>query len=261
MKSAQLSIAAYYANNYEYYNAVATGEENTQDGEYIGKSAHCVNARMFGMVSVDDYQEAVKTQEKGLLKAISLVRKKSKGASFGVIFGCSGKKLAGMLGVPENEGNNRKNQFLSQMGLDGTTTYLKECELNYTFKNGWMLPLAFGYWLWNDSGHKNVNTIVQGYEALAQKLMSIKFSKEVLKAGLKDVKVVLDVHDEKLIECNDEDTKAVGELACKCYTWAAEEIYNYHLKKPDEFCNFGSPLFPIDLAGGYKVGKNYFDSH
>jgi hypothetical protein len=150
------------------------------------------------------------------------------------------------------------------MGLDGTVAKLRQFEKKYQFRGGWFLPLSHGYWLWNNSGHKNVNTIVQGFEALAQKLMTIKLSKDLERADLykrADVKIILDVHDEKLLEVKEGFEKEVGKLACDAYTWAANEIFKYHKAHPEQFANTGEPLFPIDLAGVYKVGKNYYEVH
>lgn len=262
MKSAQLSIAAYYANNYEYYNSVATGVELEEGGTYVGQSAHCVNTRMFGMVSEADWLRAVETQDKELIHWITLRRKGSKGGSFAVIFGASGKKVGKTIGIPEAEGNARKEQFLQQMGLDNVISTLKVFEAKYKFKSGFMLPLAFGYWLWNNSSHKSVNTIVQGFEALAQKLMTIRLSKELKRLGLDDkARMILDVHDEKLLEVKKGYEKEVGTLAGSCYTWAAEQIFNYHVKFPSMFANSRPPTFAIDLDGGYKIGENYYAVH
>lgn len=262
MKSAQLSIAAYYANNWEYYNNIATGEEEDENGNYVGQTAHCVNARMFGMVTEEEWKRAVDTQDPELLKSIGLRRKKSKGGSFAVIFGASGLKVAKTIGIPEKEGNKRKEQFLNQMGLDTVIDVLKYYERYYKYGGGFMIPLAFGYWLWNNSSHKSFNTIDQGFEALAQKLAVVKLAKDIRKAGLEDhIKKVLDVHDEVLLEVTEGYEDKAGELAGDAYTWAAKQIYNYHCKRPDHFANEEPPQFPIDLNGGYKVGKNYYEVH
>lgn len=262
MKSAQLSIAAYYANNWEYYNSVASGLEFDADGNYVGQTAHCVNARMFGMVSEPEWYEACSIQNKDLIHSISLRRKKSKGGSFAVIFGASGKKVAKTIGIPEKEGAKRREQFLNQMGLDNVISKLGTFENKYPYKSGFMLPLAFGYWLWNNSSHKSVNTIVQGFEALAQKLARVRFSKECERLELTDkCWVVLDVHDEQLIECKEEYSEQVGKLMGECYTWAADQIFKYHLKNTYQFPNRQAPKFSIDLNGGYKVGINYYDVH
>jgi len=263
MKSAQLSIAAYYANNEAYYYNVAAGiAEDEEKGLYVGESAHCVNARMFGLTSEDDWKLAVKTQKKPLIKSIMLARKKSKGASFGVIFGCSGSKLAKMVGVPENQGNKMKNQFLEQMGLDTVIDVLKYYEQTYKYGGGFMLPLAFGYWLWNNSSHKSFNTIDQGFEALAQKLATVKLYKDLKKRGIeKEVKVVGSFHDELLLEVTNGYEDTAGTLAGDAYTWSADQIYKYHLKNPKHFPNEEPPKFVIDLNGGFKKGDNYYVVH
>ena len=97
MNSAQLSIAAYYANNYEFFKAICFGQETKLDelGNdilhpdtglpwYIGESGHCTNMQAFGLVSPEEVQRARDTQDAELIKSIGLRRKKSKGATFGV---------------------------------------------------------------------------------------------------------------------------------------------------------------------------------
>lgn len=262
MKSAQLSIAAYYANNQEYYDTVASGLEETEDHVYLGESAHCVNCRMFGMVSEEEWKRAVRTQDKDLIHHISLKRKGSKGGSFAVIFGASGKKVARTIGIPEKEGNKRKSQFLEQVGLDECMSVLDEMSKKYPYKSGFMLPLAFGYWLWNNSTHKSFNTIDQGFEGLAQKLAAIKMDKWIKEECLDEhIGVIIQMHDESLFEVTEGYEDVCGKMAGECYTWAAEQIFNFHTKYPHMFANKQPPKFAIDLNGGYKVGNNYLECH
>lgn len=79
-KSSQLSIAAFISNNEHYYNAVASGQQNidNEDGtkHYLGESAHCVNARGFGLVSDADWRRAVETQDPDLIAEITMMRDK-----------------------------------------------------------------------------------------------------------------------------------------------------------------------------------------
>jgi len=402
-KSAQLSIAAYYANNSEYYDAVASGLEEDEEGNYIGESAHCFNARAFGLVSDEEWKEAVLNNQHDLLSSIGLRRKKSKGGSFAClpvdnttvavntdegliklkyhelivgqevlvydasqgcydfnpiekihhfdnkkvtrihgqddwlfeateehrwlmrdysykatkdlragdvimnscyssvqvvglernlparptfcittkcsnffaqqgdintltgncIFGSGGEKMAVTLGIPKNQGNEKKDNFLKEIGLDNVNKYLKEVVAKETkCRGGWYLPVAFGYWLWNNSHHKNLNTVVQGFEAVAQKLAVVKAAQLMKDNGIeKRALKILDVHDEMLYECDEEVADLTGQLVCEAYTWSALQIYKYHRKYPDAFSNYGGPKFPIDLAGGYKVGNNYYEVH
>lgn len=197
MKSAQLAIAAFLAKNSTYYDAVASGQTavKNEDGVevYVGESAHCYSARNFGLVSQEEWKEAVLTQCKELLHSIELRRKKSKSSSFGVIFGCSGKKLAGMLGIDESQGNEKKNNFLREMGLDDVIEALKGCKTSFARGRGWYIPLPMGYWVFCTSDHKNLNYIVQGLEAFCQKIAVNWFNKEIVNTGL-DGFQVLDYH-------------------------------------------------------------------
>lgn len=158
MNSAQLSIAAYYANNYEYFKAVCFGQEKKIDALgndilhpdtgkpwYIGESGHCTNMQAFGLVSAEEVAEAIKTQDAGLIKSIGLRRKGSKAGTFGTIFGCSGKKLALMLGIPEQEGERAKQKFLNDIGLARPIQILDAmCAKNKRAGNGY-IELPFGY--------------------------------------------------------------------------------------------------------------------
>jgi len=95
MNSAQLSIAAYYANNFEYFKAVVDGNEFKMDEKgtkiphpvtgkdwYIGESGHCVNARAFTLTSEEEWKRAVEFQDADLIHKILMLRGKSKGGSF-----------------------------------------------------------------------------------------------------------------------------------------------------------------------------------
>lgn len=263
MKSAQLSIAAYFANNWKYYNAVASGKEEDEDGNYLGESAHCFNARAFGMVSHDEWKEAVLHQQHDLLESIGLRRKKSKGGSFACIFGSGGEKMAVTLGIPKEQGNEKKDNFLKEIGLDNVNKYLKEVVAKANkYKGGWFLPVAFGYHLWNNSHHKNLNTVVQGFEAVAQKLAVVKAAALLKERGLYDRSMkILDVHDEMLYEADEEIAADVGKTVCEAYTWAAKRIFMWHKKHDKDFSNYKPVKFPIDLDGGYKIGINYYEVH
>lgn len=274
-KSSQLSIAAFFAKNWDYYQAVASGEEFKLDengdkvihpvsGEpwYIGESAHCYSARNFGIVSMEDWEKAKEFQDQALIHDIHIKRGFSKGASFGVIFGCSGKKLAGMLKIPEKEGNEKKDTFLAQMGLDAVKDFLMECKKKYPYKGGFYIPLSFGYWVWCKQDHKAINYLIQGTEAIMQKMAGLRTAKELQRKGYSDKCVkILDVHDEQLYECHSDVAKECGSIIANGYTWAADMLYNYYIKNSEYFPNKGVPTFKIDLSGGFEVGQSYAECH
>lgn len=276
-KSSQLSIAAFFAKNHEYYGSVASGSEYKEDEQgnkvldentgkpiYLGTSAHCFSARNFGIVSQEEYARALELQfeDEPLLHSIGLRRGFSKGASFGVIFGCSGGKLANMLKIPEKEGNEKKNNFLKQMGLDNVKAWLDTCKDVYARGRGFYIPLPFGYWVYCSQDHKAINYLIQGTEAIMEKLAELYIEKEIEKLGKQDTAFrVISYHDECLFECEEDFGEDLGRICTKGFTWAGQKLYEYYKKNPSRFPNVGSPEFSIDLAGGYDVGLSYWNCH
>lgn len=276
-KSSQLSIAAFFAKNKEYYDSVASGSEYKEDEQgnkvldevtgkpiYLGTSAHCFSARNFGIVSQEEYKRALELQfeDEPLLHSIGLRRGFSKGASFGVVFGCSGAKLAGMLKVPEKEGNEKKNNFLRQMGLDNVKAWLDTCKHRYSRGKGYYIPLPFGYWVYCSQDHKAINYLIQGTEAIMEKLAELYIDKEIKKLDMQDkAGRIISYHDECLYECPESFAEDLGRLCTAAFTWAGQKLFEYYDRNKERFPNVGGPAFAIDLAGGYDVGDNYWECH
>jgi len=206
MNSAQLSIAAYYANNYDYFKSVCYGQEfkvddkgneinhpDTGEPWYIGESGHCANSRAFELISQEEWQRAVKTQDQELIHTLGLRRKRSKAGTFGTIFGCSGKKLATMLDIAEDLGNQKKNAFLQNIGLDRPIEILEAmCEKNKRGRGGY-IELPFGYYVFCSSPHARFNYLDQGTEAACQKWAELYFNRESKRLGL-DAHRILSYH-------------------------------------------------------------------
>lgn len=273
MKSAQLSIAAYYANNYDYYLAVADGKEIKTDefgnelihplsGKpwYIGESGHCVNARAFTLVSEEEWKRAVETQDQELIHKISLLRKKSKGGSFATIFGASGKKVAQTLGIPEAVGEAKKQAFLSNIGLDEVINILQMMvNKNYRCDGGY-IELPFGYYAWCKAPHKIFNYLDQGTEAACQKWAVNYFEDKATRLGL-NYKKILDYHDEFAVESDEDCAEEVGKVMVEAYHEASVACWEWHKKHSKWFTGDSLPNFMFDLAAGFKVGKSYWDIH
>lgn len=265
MKSAQLSIAAYYANNYDYYIAVADGQEVIKDESgkeiYIGQSGHCVNARAFGLVTEEEWKLACETQDHDLLHSIMLRRGKSKGGTFATLFGASGKKVAQTLGIDEKIGEERRVRFLEQIGLDEPIARLERMMKKYKRGAGGYIELPFGYWVWCRQPHKLFNYLDQGTEAACQKIAVIHFTdwldKEV-KAGNIDAKKVLDYHDEFLCESHEDCAEEVGQAMCDAYKFASDACFEWHKENSSWFKDLS---FAFNLDGGYKVGLDYLSVH
>lgn len=266
-KSSQLSIAAFIANNVEYYNAVASGQQTIEDEDgtktYLGESAHCVNTRNFGLVSHEEWQKARETQDHDLIAHISMMRDKyAKGLAFACIFGASGKKMGLMLKKDAKAGNDAKQRYLKEMGLDIVLEFVERCSVQFKHGGGFYIPIAFGYWLWCRSPHVGVNYFCQGLEALVQKIAVLNFNKKVKQLGW-DVHTatILQVHDEQLIETKEETASEVGKMACDSYTFAGVQLFNWYKKNLWAFPAGGEPKIIPDFAGGSDIGDSYFACH
>lgn len=266
-KSSQLSIAAFIANNVEYYTAVASGQQTieNEDGSktYLGESAHCVNARNFGLVSHEEWQRARETQDHELIAHISMMRDKyAKGLAFACIFGASGKKMGLMLKKDAKAGNEAKQRYLKEMGLDLVLEFVERCAVQFKHGGGFYIPIAFGYWLWCRSPHVGVNYFCQGLEALVQKIAVLNFNKKIKQLGWDShTATILQVHDEQLIETKEEFASDVGKMACDSYTFAGVQLYNWYKKNLWAFPAGGEPKIIPDFAGGSDIGDSYFSCH
>ena len=273
MRSCQLALAAYYSNNFDYYMAVATGNEFklNEDGSemlhpvsgkpwYIGESGHCVSARAFGLVTEEEWKTAVEKQNQELIHKLHLVRKYGKAASFGTIFGCSGKKLAGMLHVAESLGDQKRQMYLDKVGLGRVIEILERMCISNERCGGGYIELPFGYHVWTKMPHKRVNYLIQGSEAVCQK-WAINYFEEVATSKGYKYKKILDMHDEMLVEASEDCAEQIGNLMGEAYTLAAYELKEWHRKKSKWFCDNDLPSFCIDLSSGFKMGKSYASCH
>jgi len=67
--------------------------------------------------------------------------------------------------------------------------------------------------------------------------------------------------DEVLIESDEDYADKVGALMTEAYHTASYECWQWHKKYSKWFSGSMQPNFMFDLAGGYKVGKDYYDVH
>ena len=67
--------------------------------------------------------------------------------------------------------------------------------------------------------------------------------------------------DEFLLEASDEDAEAAGKLACECYKWASDQVFEWYKKNENLFPNEGAPDFAFNLDGGFKKGTTYLQTH
>ena len=269
-KSSQLSIAAFVANNTEYYQAVASGVEMRTDADgnntYVGESAHCLNSRYFLLVTKEEWEEAVLTQHQELIHSITLRRKKSKGLSFASLFGCGAKKLAVMGGFTESDAEIKRLSFLEKLGLAQVIEFLEYCKRAYKRGRGFYSPTAFGYYVYCEGMHKSVNYLIQSIEAAVQKIANKTFWRLLAKYNKTaeeklQVMQVLDYHDEVLFECPKGQGAKVGQLMMEAYTKAGELLHRWYVANIQHFPSQGDPLVTPDFAGGFEVGQSYAECH
>ena len=64
-----------------------------------------------------------------------------------------------------------------------------------------------------------------------------------------------------MIESDEDCAERVGELMTEAYHTASYECWQWHKNHSKWFCNDFLPDFMFDLAGGFKLGKTYWDVH
>ncbi len=264
-KSSQLQICAVVTNNVDYFNAVVTGKETIKvDGVdvYTGSDAHTANAINFDLISREDWQEAIDNQDPELIHKLSLLRGSAKGPSFSVLFGAGGEKVATLLGISVQEGNQKRQSFLDQLGLTDLNRWLEVCKRQYQRGSGFYIPIAFGYWVYCTSMHKAGNYLIQGLEGVVQKVAVNYFEAKVIENGWEDkVLKILDMHDEFLVETTPDMAKEVGELMEQSYTHTGVLLNQWYKDNMDKYSGGDSLDILPDFAGGYAIGSSYYECH
>lgn len=223
MPSAHPRLLADFTQNEVFIKAV-DGKEEDEDGNYIGEDFHTVNSVLFKLNSEQDIEHCRRTQVHDAVRAaVDAGRKKGKGGSYCTLYGGSDKKLALILGILESLGAELKESFLSGLGLD----LLLE-EIGSTWKaqkreRGSYISVLGGYHVWANSKHKIINYKALGSEAVVQKVAVIKLCRKFRDMNLK-TKLILNVHDEVLLEVPDEEVEVVKPIAARMYVEAALEL-------------------------------------
>jgi len=247
MAGAQLRLAADFTNNEEYAKALVSGEETEEreDGTeiYLGTDAHTINCIGFGLATEEDRDLAVNTQLKKHIQFMSDARKRGKNGTYATIFGCSGNKLGLMLGVPEHQGQERKEAFLAKLKLDILIEELTEIYLRNKYRGGGYIPTLGGYYVYCKSLHKVLNYKIQGAEAIIQRYAVIKACDTIKRQKMKS-ELILNIHDEYLFRSPCEESREMAALSESAYKWAAKELGLW-----------------IEFGGTAKIGKTYYDVH
>jgi DNA polymerase-1 len=164
------------------------------------------------------------------------MRRKAKAINFGIVYGISGFSLAKQIRVTNEEANKYiKAYFDKYPEIKDYMENMKE----FAKKHGFVLTL-FGrkcFINMNSTGADRgfqerlaINAPMQGTAADIIKLAMINLYEELKKQSKLDAKIILQVHDELILEVKNEDVKEASELLEKVMEKAAATILSVPMK-------------------------------
>ena len=242
MPSAHPRLLADFTQNKKFIESV-DGKEEEEDGTYVGEDFHTVNSVLFELNDEGDVELARANQDHDLIKLLSKGRKVGKGGSYCTIYGGSDKKLALTIGIDMEKGARIKDKFLAGLGLDKLLEKISETWDEYKFGRGSYIKVLGKYIIWCSSKHKIINYKALGSEAVVQKVAVVLICREMRKRGLK-TRLILNVHDEILLEVPDDEIDVMKILGRDLYVEAAKELG-----------------LTLDWTSVAKVGESYAACH
>ena len=174
-------------------------------------------------------------------------RKRAKAVNFGIVYGIGAFSLASDLGISRVKANEYIESYLES--YPGVRDYLKNV-VKDAYANGYVTtPLGRRRYIPELAGqNKNLknfgervamNSPIQGSAADIIKIAMINVSRKLRESGL-DARLILQVHDELLIEARREDAEAVSKILQSEMESAVD--------------------LAVPLIAEVSVGKNWFDN-
>ena len=174
------------------------------------------------------------------------LRRRAKAVNFGIIYGISDFGLARQTGVSRQEAGQYINEYLDS--YPGVKRYMEEV-VQFGVENGYVETILKRRRYLPDLRAKNkmvqsfarrmaLNTPIQGTSADIIKLAMLKVAHELAKHSLKS-RLLLQVHDELVLEVRREEMETVAELVKDCM----ENAF----------------LLKVPLIVDRKVGNNWYD--
>ena len=174
-------------------------------------------------------------------------RKRAKAVNFGIVYGIGAFSLASDLGISRVKANEYIESYLES--YPGVRDYLKNV-VKDAYANGYVTtPLGRRRYIPELAGqNKNLknfgervamNSPIQGSAADIIKIAMINVSRKLRESGL-DARLILQVHDELLIEARREDAEAVAKILQSEMESAVD--------------------LAVPLIAEVSVGKNWFDN-
>ena len=208
---------------------------------YIDSDYSQIELRVLAHLSEDEHMvEAFKNGEDIHKQAASKVfgipveevtkeqRSSAKAVNFGIVYGISEFGLGGQLGISRNKAKEYIEQYLTE--YSGVRIFMQECikkakETGYSMtmfgRRREIAELKSNNYMVRQFGERAaMNTPVQGTAADIMKIAMIKVLKELKKRKLK-TKIVLQVHDEMMLEAPVSEKEEVKNLLKECMESAA----------------------------------------
>ena len=150
-------------------------------------------------------------------------RSSAKAVNFGIVYGISDFGLAEQLGIPKKEAKKYIDQYLEK--YSGIDKFMKDVveeakEKGYVetlfHRRRYIPELSSNNYMVRQFGARAaMNTPIQGTAADIMKIAMVNLYKELNKTNY-DAKIVLQVHDELILECKKEDAQEVQKILKTC---------------------------------------------
>ncbi len=183
-------------------------------------------------------------------------RSTAKNFFYGLIFGAGVGKLASTIGCSTKEARRFLNTYMKELPLlkkciddltegwrDTAQTWWDKHENRRVWINGRIKGLD-GRPILVDSEHKVLCYALQSDEAIQMAMAYVMFHTWASARGIKDWGNVIWMHDEIQFEAHPNVAEELAGLACEAIRWAGKY---YNIACPHE--------------GGYKIGKNWYETH
>jgi len=150
-------------------------------------------------------------------------RSNAKAVNFGIVYGISDFGLAEQLGISRKQAKSYIEQYLEK--YNGIDSFMKQI-VEKAKEDGYVETLfkrrryiselkSNNFMIRQFGARAAMNTPIQGTAADIMKIAMINLSKRIEKENL-DIKIVLQVHDELILEVRKEDVKKAEELLKSC---------------------------------------------
>ena len=194
---------------------------------HISKDEHMIQAFKEGQ---DIHKQAASKVFKTPIDEVTKEqRSDAKAVNFGIVYGISDFGLGEQLGISRKQANQYREEYLDQ--YSGIKEFMENITKEAT-EEGYVETLfhrrryipelkSNNYMVRQFGSRAAMNTPIQGTAADIMKIAMINVFKEIKNRKLKS-KIVLQVHDEMMIESPEEEKEEIKQIMKKCMESAAE---------------------------------------